>query len=516
MASADRVASLDAPARGQHWGLRGRPRASGPDVEAQLARISAFLRAEGVLLVIIAAVAILRTLGLQLQIAADTWLNLVGGREIFRHGLPHHDTLAVMSRGADWIDQQWLANVFFYAVYAVGGLRLVAQLNILIFTTAIALALFIARRRGASAASVAICALPAVVVAPAFARAEVLVQPLFVILLALLAAQSRRPTKSVLWVVPILVLWANLHGSVVLAAALVAVLGAAEMLRLIRPRRSGLDRALALRATALLTMPWLAVFASPYAPHLVAYYRATTGNSEFPKFLSEWSPASPLSPWGLALILLAGWAAFLIARRPRGLTAFEFGALALTLGAAATAARSNVWFAYAGVLLLPQLVQFKHPARRRAFPGDLVGAAGLVAVVAAVLVVGHSLLAPPAELAHEGRQRALDTIAQVLRSDPNARVFASYDVADWVLFRVPEARGRIAYDGRWEILPEQEMATLVRYLTKRGRNWEQPSYGYRLLVLNPSHQKAVFRTYLKREDLRLLYRDRYLAVFDRG
>jgi hypothetical protein len=55
--------------------------------------------------------------GLLLVIAAsagmvgDSWLALVAGREIAKHGLPAHDTLAVVTLGRRWVDQQWLGQL---------------------------------------------------------------------------------------------------------------------------------------------------------------------------------------------------------------------------------------------------------------------------------------------------------------------------------------------------------------------------------------------------------------------
>src|SRR6266571_5792002 len=40
------------------------------------------------------------------QVTADSWLNVLGGREIVQHGLPHHDQLAIVSHGRPWVDQQ--------------------------------------------------------------------------------------------------------------------------------------------------------------------------------------------------------------------------------------------------------------------------------------------------------------------------------------------------------------------------------------------------------------------------
>lgn len=476
--------------------------------------LSERLKEDALPILLVSCMAMLWTVQLWMQVAADSWLNLVGGREIIHHGFPHHDVLAVLSHGQQWIDEQWLSNLVFYGLYSVGGMALVAHVNVFIFVGSVALAFVIARRRGATALSVSVCGLSVVLMAHAFIRAEVLVQPLFVALVTLLAVESRRPTRRVFLSFPILVVWANLHGSVLIGACLVALLGATEAAALVRSRvvsRSGIGR-----AATLLTLPWLCVFASPYGFDLIAYYRATAGNPEFSKFLAEWRPPAPVTVWGFALILTLTLAAFLIVRRPRGLTLFELGTLLITLLAAITAARSIVWFTYAGVLILPQLMERKRGSGLAPRTREFLGAAALVASVGAAIVVGRSLVSPPAAVAHETRRPALQSVMQVLRADPKARVFASYDLADWLLFRVPETRGRIAYDGRWEILAPHEMARLVRYLQREGPTWESPSRSYRLIVLNPQGQEKVVASYAARKGVRTLYRDKNVVVFDRG
>jgi hypothetical protein len=479
-------------------------------------RVSERLKSDAFPIILVSCLAMVWMVQLRMQVAADSWLNLLGGREIVRHGVPHHDMLAVLSNGRHWIDEQWLANLFFYGIYRVGGMPLVAHVNVLIFVSSVALTFSIARRRGASAATVAICGISVALMAHGFIRAEVLVQPLFVLVVALLMAESRRPTRRVFLAFPILVLWANLHGSVLVAAAFVALLGATEAVPLLRRRVS--TRGPIARAAVLLTAPWLCVFASPYGLTLVSYYRATAGNPEFSKFLGEWRSPAPMTLWGFALILAITLAAFAIVRRPRELTFFELGALVITLFAAITAARSIVWFSYATALILPQLLTRRREARTSVGSNsrELFGAAALVACVGAAIVIGRSFISPPAAVAHDLQRQALPSIQRVLRGDPSARVFASYDLADWILFRVPEARGRVAYDGRWEILRPAEMAQLVRYLRKEGADWDAPSSGYRLLVLNPKGQQEVVAAYSARKGLRTLYRDRNVVVFDRG
>ena len=113
---------------------------------------------------------------LAMQFAADSWLNLLGGREIVAHGLPRQDTLAVWSHGQTWIDQQWLANLFYYGVYAVGGLTAAARANVLVFLLALAGVLWFARSRGGGPFSVAVCSIPMLIVGVEFIRAQVLAE----------------------------------------------------------------------------------------------------------------------------------------------------------------------------------------------------------------------------------------------------------------------------------------------------------------------------------------------------
>ena len=59
------------------------------------------------------------------MVVPDTWLALVDGRWIAQHGLPHSDSIAVWTRGATWVDQQWLAHLSLYGIASAGGVKLV-------------------------------------------------------------------------------------------------------------------------------------------------------------------------------------------------------------------------------------------------------------------------------------------------------------------------------------------------------------------------------------------------------
>jgi hypothetical protein len=449
----------------------------------------------------------------QWLLMSDSWLTLVGGRELVAHGIPHSDQLAVFSQGHAWVDQQWLSQLAYWAIYSAAGLRGAVLATILIQIFALGLAFVLARRRGASATSIVPFALVAFLFLVSFMRAEVFSMPLFVVVLGLLAAESRRPSRRVWLVFPLLVLWANVHGAVVMGVLLVSMLGGCEVAALIdRRSRPGRDW---LRPITLAVAPVLTLFATPWGDRTVPYYRSTIGNPVLRKAATEWMPPELMSLKGFPLFTLAAVAIVLATKRRRDLSSFELGALVLTLIAAFAAIRSAPWFAYASIVLLSPLLERSRKQRDKGEPTWLgVGfASGLLGC--ACVAFATVALAPTGKLTSHWPAAAEAAVTRVLRVDPEARVLAGPEHGDWLLFRSPEARGRLAFDGRWEILSLPQMRAVVDYLDQRGDGWERLGRGYRLVVLDPRRLRLV-RTYERRPGVRVLYRDRNVVVYDRG
>ena len=205
----------------------------------------------------------------------DSWLTFIGGHEIWTHGIPHHDSLAVLSHGQPWIDQQWLAQLATYGLTVALGNGILVALNAVLVVFAFAYACRVARRT-ASARSVVLFAFLAVPFSFSSLRAQTFAYVMFVPLFALVCAESRRPTRRVWLTLPVLVLWANVHGSVVSSrgsSACSASFSSSEGMR----RRGASARS---RAAA-------SVLATPYGFSLFGYYRSTMGNPLFKKYISN-------------------------------------------------------------------------------------------------------------------------------------------------------------------------------------------------------------------------------------
>jgi hypothetical protein len=443
-------------------------------------------------------------------LAADSWLTLLGGRELVAHGLPHHDAFAILSHGREWIDQQWLAQLFYYGLYKLGGISLVSRGNVAVFATAAALALVAARRSGASPTRVLVCAVPVLLLAASFVRAQVLAEVLFVLLLVLLVRESKQPSRRIVLAFPLVMLWGNVHGSAVMGAAMLSLLGLVELGRVVQRR----SRRAEARAWLLVLGAWPCLLVTPYGTGVVPYYRATLANPAFAKYITEWQSPKFATLWGATFFVAAFFAAVVVGRRLRDFNAFELGMLLMTLVGALLAVRSVIWFVFAVLVLVPRALEKVWPARRRT---RAVGWIPFRAAVSTVLLGTclFFLFQPAKGIDPYWPGAAPRAVARAVQTDPSLRVFSNEEFADWLLFREPGLRDRVAFDGRWEILRPGEMSAVVDFLFQQTPEWERVTHGYGLFVLDPKTNRRVVRTYSRRRDMFTVYRDKHVVVFER-
>ena len=124
-----------------------------------------------------------------------------------------------------WHNVPVLAELVSSVLHDLGN-RLVVPVHLGLVALTLAVLGSAARARGASdrwaataVGGVVVGSLPALVIV----RAQTYSLAMFAVLLALVISQSRKPDSRIWWVVPLVVVWANLHGAVLLG---VCVLGA--------------------------------------------------------------------------------------------------------------------------------------------------------------------------------------------------------------------------------------------------------------------------------------------------
>ena len=422
------------------------------------------------------------------QLLLDGWLTLLSGREVVTEGLPGVDTLTVMTAGTEWTNQQWLGQAIFYVLEDLGGIRLVMLVHVAVVAAALGIALVAARRLGGTPRNVAVVAAAALLVAPwaIQLRTQSLALPLFALLLGLLAADSRAPSRRVLLVFPLLVLWSNVHGTVVLAALFVALRGLTSLgdLRRGRDLRGPVGRSL------LLTLaPFACIFASPYAFDLGAYYRSLLLNPGLRSIAPEWEPSTP-SFLTIGFYVVGAASLWLLARRRSRLTSFEQAALLATIVLGATALRSVIWFAIAAVILVPQLLDSKAVH----VPGPRLRLALAAAAACLVASVGSAVARPASWYTSSWPEQAAERIGALAAADPDVKIFSDGRFGSWLLWSSPELRGRVSHDVRWELYTDAELQTLIAF-DRRTEGWRRVVRGYQILVLDrqthPAHIEAL-------------------------
>ncbi|HKO29091.1 MAG TPA: hypothetical protein VJU80_16655 [Solirubrobacteraceae bacterium] len=442
-------------------------------------------------------------------IEQDTWLALVDGRLVAQHGIPHHVTLIAFAHGRPWVDQQWLAQLWMYWLYRAGGMALLGVVNVGLVTSAILAAIVASRRLGASTGSVIrVLPLAAFGVAAALeVRTQPYAYPLAVAVMFLLARDSRQPSRAVYWCLPLLILWANVHGSATLGAGLVVLRGLTSLWE--RRRALAREPRAWLHGLVLIAAPTLCLLATPYGTAAVSYYRATLLEGNLSRFVTEWQPVTTLPVVAVPFFLLAAITVWSFGRHAGRTTVFERCALLVLAAGAIIALRNVVWFSLATLIVLPVSIDLavRSHARSRSQGGARTPLnLALVAAAAILLVVelGQATARSPSSLEPLYPDGALAQVRNAVDAGGSTRVYADERFADWLLWRLPQLRGRVAYDASFELLSTAQLQAIYDLKSHAGDDWDRAARGYRLLVLDSSAD-ALVRAFQREPGTRRLF-----------
>lgn len=448
---------------------------------------------------------------LAVEFIQDTWLAIAGGRDIAEHGLPWHERLTVAAHGQPWVDQQWLGKLFLYSMVSSGGVRLLAFVHIVVMIAALLAAIVVARRRGASDTAVFWVVIAVLPSAPWGwqLRSQILAYPLFVAVLAIVTNERLKPATRVLVSAPLLVLWANVHGSVTLGAVLVAAVGAIGVWRAVRERARGVRL---LAASALLLLPVGCLFASPYGFHLLRYYQKLLANPLMSQYVDEWR--APTFRTALIFFVLVAVVLWLVARHGRLLTPMERLALLLTTVTGFTTIRGIVWFGLVAIVVVPKLLDGTLNRKEERLSSPLLVMLAAVCVALALGVLGTRLAQLPRALAASHPEGAARVVSTLAARDPSLIVFASERYSDWLLWKDPQLSGRLVYDIRFELFDSNRFAQLAAFHVQ-GERRDEIAAGARLLVLDARADALAADNFAENPGAKVVYKDSYVVVIER-
>jgi len=484
----------------------GRP-APEPEPAPRPGRLRRIAEEEHILVVLLAGFGLIFLLVFPPAILVnDSWLNLMAGREVWENGLPNRDELTVYGLGSTWTDQQWLAQLVVYGAHSLGGHALLSIATATSVVLAFSIAAAASRSLGAGPRAIWVLFLPVLMAAPWgwSVRAQMLALPLYTGLLWLLASEARRPTRRVWIALALLVVWANVHGSVALGALLVVLLAAYELVT--SRGRSWL------RSGALAVLAPLAVLATPYGPLETArYYHLLLVDPPFAGRVTEWHWAEPALNT-LFFYVLAAITLPLVVWGRRRLTLFDLAILALTFAGAVNAIRGIVWFALACMVFAPVAIGRSLESRNPGPPLRRLNLGISAVLAAALLAVAGSLFTRDESWFEEYWPRE---VVEAVRSEvqPGDRVFAPDRFSDWLLWKIPELRGRVAYDVRFELYDREFFDRLAEYNGEAG-DWKSFAEGYRIVLVDETRRSHTAE-FLREPGARVVYEGDEVTVVAR-
>ena len=218
----------------------------------------------------IAVYALMLLSGNRLLNDPDTmWQITVGQWILDHHAVPETDIYSFTMYGQPWISTQWLAQVLFAKAFALFGWSgpVVLASSAIALTFAL-LAANLSRRLSESAMLVFIATALALMAPHLLARPHVMAMPVMVLWIGGVIDAADRHDAPSFWLLPLIALWANLHGGFVFgvffagAVALDCIVGAEAKARKALVLRWGAFGLAAIAAACCTPYGWNAILAS--------------------------------------------------------------------------------------------------------------------------------------------------------------------------------------------------------------------------------------------------------------
>ena len=384
-------------------------------------------------------------LGNRLLADADTYWQIKVGQWILDTGsLPRADIFSFTMQGQAWISTQWLAQVCFAAAFSRAGWAGPVVLTAASIAVAFAILAWFLRRRLDTAPALVLLMASVAIASPHFlVRPHALSMPVMVVWIAGLIAAADRKAVPSYWLLPLITLWSNLHGSFILGLALIGPIALDVVLKADAPQRLRMLLRWFVFGLAALAASCL----TPYGVESILAARNILNLGAALPLIIEWRPADFSRLGAFEICLLLGLGAVLF----KGLTLSPVRIL-LVLGLVHMAL-AHVRNITVLALLLPiviaaplatqigRRVEVHRAARSCAL---LVTAAIVVVAVMSAFVIATSRYAP---------QSGLAPAVAALKERGVTRVLNDYDFGGYLIWEgIP-----VAIDGRTELYGERFM-----------------------------------------------------------
>ena len=229
------------------------------------------------------------------------WQIKVGQWILDQRAVPYADAYSLTKAGAPWMSSSWLSQVLYAKAYTLAGWSGPVILAALAIAATFALLVHLLKRhvRALHASLVAMVVL-ALAAQHLLARPHVLAMPFMMVWVAGLIAASERRVAPSFGLLPLIALWANLHGSFILGLALIAPIMLDALWNAERSQRRGLG----LRWIVFGLGALAAACVTPYGWGSLWAAKSILDLGPLLSMISEWAPPSFAQPGLLECCIL--------------------------------------------------------------------------------------------------------------------------------------------------------------------------------------------------------------------
>jgi hypothetical protein len=382
----------------------------------------------------------------------DLAYHLRAGATILDTGaIPAVDRYTFTAAGLPWLDQQWGAQAILALTFRAGGWHGLALLRAVAAGLTSFFVFRACRARGASGRAAALLTIAAFAlsITNLAMRPQMLAYPLFAATLWIVVDRERHPTR--LWIIPpVVMIWANLHGSFVLGPLMVGSAGLSDLVA----HRPGARRTLGL---AVVTT--LATLIGPFGPRVWAYALAIGTSDQIRGAITEWAPTSTAALGGVLFLGSAAVVAGFLARRGEPTPWADLIWLGVAFAIALQAVRGVVWWGLTAPVIVAGLLPTRRRTHRSAKGVSTLNAAAIVTVIALVGIMavhdpGYDPLIGTTARIRQASQRHVDAVRAAVPS--GSRLFVAQPSASWFEFALPSMP--VFVDSRVEVFPERVWA----------------------------------------------------------
>ena len=455
----------------------------------------------------------------------DLWGYMAFGRLFWETGrFPYQDIFAYVPTLKMWVYHEWLTGVIFYPIYQTLGATGLQLVKFALGLATIAFVYLAARRRGANFWS-ALLGLWFVQVFLAMGYSPVRAQ-LFTYLffaLYLYVLESVRLSgrwRGLLILVPVQIIWCNLHGGFLSGLGLIALYALGEALS----RRLFWPYAGAFLAAALVTL------INPYGLEYWQYlWRAVTmprpDITEWASLLKAWNTGFPKEPL-IYFVSLAGFAVFLVWwAKWREVTPALI--LALTLYMGCKHLRHQVFFLIAAGVYLPVVFE---AFGRKMLSSPLAGServrlgqvAPAVLAISFMFIYGYKFLSnQPLSLTLPGtpdlRNRVgiyypVGALEFLQKEQLSGNILNEFNWGEYLIWKLHPSC-RVAMDGRYETVYGDDLCQLHSEFVYGRPGWRKfiEQHPPDIILVDPCSK--VYPLLLAAPDWRQVYEDAGAALF---